>query len=111
MLGVDRVHTREQAQVRQVDACANHAVERRARSFEYCAQIREHLARLEPGVSGRVHTVRIDSVEEYARAVSELAASGVIIQSTESKSRSLEDHFIELVASKERGGHRARAHS
>ncbi len=55
-----------------------------------------------PKAEGRLHTVTIPDVTAYSRAISELASAGAKIQSTASKTRSLEDYFIDLVRSTER---------
>lgn len=52
---------------------------------------------------GNHHIVRIDGVEAYARAMSELGTAGADIHKTSSKSRSLEEYFIELVKSSDSG--------
>jgi ABC-2 type transport system ATP-binding protein len=46
---------------------------------------------------GNHFRVRIGDVDAYAKAISELAAAGIPIHQTSSKSRSLEEYFIDLV--------------
>jgi len=59
---------------------------------------------LRPYVTGEggTQTVRLNDVAEYARAISELSTTGVEILSTSSRTRSLEDHFIDLVTERKR---------
>lgn len=46
---------------------------------------------------GELATVTIHDIEEYTRALGELKAAGLEILRTESRTRSLEEYFIELV--------------
>ncbi len=46
--------------------------------------------------------VRLNDVNKYAQAISELSTSGVEIISTSSRTQSLEDHFIHLVSKRKR---------
>lgn len=55
-----------------------------------------------PKADGRLHSVTIADVDAYSKALSDLAAAGIRIRNTESKMRSLEEYFIELVTAKER---------
>lgn len=55
------------------------------------------VARFGPERDGSHHIVRISGVEAYAQAISDLGGAGADIHQTASKSRSLEEYFIELV--------------
>jgi len=59
------------------------------------------VAKHSPVRENSLYRVLINDVEEYSRAVSALASSGARIKSTSSKSRSLEDYFIDLVEKRE----------
>lgn len=63
----------------------------------------ESVARFTPRPAGEWSHVEINDVEAYSRAISDLAAAGATIQSTASRTRSLEQYFIELVRAKEGG--------
>lgn len=61
----------------------------------------EFIARMGLKSRPEPQTVVIDSAEDYSRAVTELTSSGGTILDTASKTRSLEDYFIQLVREKE----------
>ena len=64
----------------------------------------EEVSRLGPSRDGNQFRVTINDVELYSRIVHELSRSGAAIHSTSSKSRTLEEYFIELVKSSPREG-------
>jgi len=59
----------------------------------------EALARFSPEQDGNHWRIRIQEVQAYSNAISTLAQAGATIHSTSSKSRSLEEYFIQLVQS------------
>ncbi len=59
----------------------------------------ESVERLGPARDGNQYRLSINDVELYSRVVHELSQAGAAIHSTSSKSRSLEEYFIELVKS------------
>jgi len=61
----------------------------------------EAVARHAPTRDDQLYTVLINDVEDYSRAVSALSESGATIRRTASKTRSLEEYFIELVRDRE----------
>lgn len=63
----------------------------------------EAVARHSPSRDGENQKVVINEVEEYARAVHELSAAGAQILNTSSKTRSLEEYFIDLVQRSQTG--------
>lgn len=61
------------------------------------ATMPETAARFNPEQDGNHWRIRIENVEAYSQAISQLAQSGATIHNTSSKSRSLEEYFIDLV--------------
>lgn len=63
----------------------------------------EQVTRYSPTRDGAVETVSIPEVDAYSAAISALSTAGIGIQSTSSKTRSLEEYFIDLVRGEEKG--------
>jgi ABC-2 type transport system ATP-binding protein len=61
------------------------------------ASLPEFVGRFSPERDGNHWKVRIQEVDGYAQTISALAQGGATIHSTSSKSRSLEEYFIDLV--------------
>jgi hypothetical protein len=61
------------------------------------ASMPESVAAYKPEQDGNHWKVKIENVEAYSKAISLLAQSGAQIHNTSSKSRSLEEYFIDLV--------------
>jgi ABC-2 type transport system ATP-binding protein len=57
----------------------------------------DEITRLSPTHDGEKSQLLLRSVEDYARAIAALSASGATVLSTSSKTRSLEEYFISLV--------------
>jgi len=57
----------------------------------------EEVSRFSPNKQQGLYKLVISNVDDYSRAVSALARSGAAIHNTSSRSRSLEQYFIELV--------------
>lgn len=62
------------------------------------------VTRFNPSSDGEHQKVLIDGAEPYSQAVSELAACGARIVNTSTKTRSLEEYFIDLVQGQNAGG-------
>jgi ABC-2 type transport system ATP-binding protein len=60
----------------------------------------EEIRPFNPSLNGNTYCVNIDNVADYSRAISILSSSGAAIIKTSSKSRSLEEYFIQLISDK-----------
>ncbi len=67
------------------------------------ASIPDSIKAHHPTHDGNLQKVVINDTAEYSKAIAALAAANATIQNTESKTRSLEEYFIDLVQKKERG--------
>jgi len=63
----------------------------------------EIVSQYNPQKDGNIYHVEINKVDDYGKSIEELNKAGAAIQNTESKTRSLEEYFIELVREKEEG--------
>ena len=59
------------------------------------------VATFSPSREDQLYRVEIHDVEDYSHVVAALSESGASIRHTASKTRSLEEYFIELVREKE----------
>ncbi len=65
------------------------------------ASLPEVVARYHPDRDGNLQRVTINDVDHYSQAVAALARAGATLRETASKTRSLEEYFIDLVREKE----------